>query len=66
MGFMLPVASRFIAYRVETDCGTEIVPEDACGALAFVDGELAAPPRPPSPRNWEITSKERASNRSSA
>ena len=33
MGFMVPVAERFAAYRVETDNGTETVPVDVCGEL---------------------------------
>jgi hypothetical protein len=33
MGFMQPTAEYFTAYHVDTNAGTEIVPEDVCGAL---------------------------------
>jgi hypothetical protein len=33
MAHMKPVAEHFAAYHVETDCGTEIVPEDVCGSI---------------------------------
>lgn len=33
MAFMHPVAEHFAAYHVETNCGTEIVPEDVCGSI---------------------------------
>lgn len=33
MGFMIPVAERMVMYHVETNAGTELVPEDVCGAL---------------------------------
>jgi hypothetical protein len=31
MAHMKPVAEHFAAYHVETNCGTEIIPEDCCG-----------------------------------
>lgn len=36
---MVPVAEHFAAYHVETNAGTEIVPEDVCGAIVDVDDE---------------------------
>ena len=39
MAFMVPVAEHMAAYHVETNAGTEIVPEDVCGVLNLnVDG----------------------------
>lgn len=37
MAHMRVFASRFAAYHVETECGTEVVPEDVCGALDTSD-----------------------------
>jgi hypothetical protein len=37
MAFMQPIADYFAAYRVETDAGTELVPESACGRLSLAD-----------------------------
>jgi hypothetical protein len=37
MAFMQPAAERFAAYHVETTHGTEIVPEEICGALVIHD-----------------------------
>jgi hypothetical protein len=39
MGFMIPTAEYFAAYHVETNCGTEIVPEDVCGSIVDVEDE---------------------------
>ena len=36
---MIPVAEHFAAYHVETSCGTEVVPEDVCGALDPGNGD---------------------------
>jgi hypothetical protein len=33
MAFTIPVAEKLAAYHVETENGTEIVPETVCGAL---------------------------------
>jgi hypothetical protein len=41
MSHMKPVADHFAAYHVETNCGTEIVPEDVCGVLDKGDGDGA-------------------------
>jgi hypothetical protein len=35
MAHMKPVAEHFAAYHVETNCGTEIVPEDTVNGVAF-------------------------------
>ena len=34
MAFMRPVAERFAAYHVETNAGTEVVPEEVCGEIS--------------------------------
>jgi hypothetical protein len=34
MGFMIPVAEHFAAYHVETNEGTEVVPEELCGTTS--------------------------------
>lgn len=39
MGFMKPQVSQFAAYLVETECGTEVVPEDVCGEIIDVEDE---------------------------
>lgn len=33
MGFMRPVAEHMVMYHVETDVGTELVPESVCGKV---------------------------------
>ena len=38
MGFMKPVAEYMVVYHVETNAGTELVPEDVCGALDEAGG----------------------------
>lgn len=38
MAFMIPAAERFRAYHVETEQGTEIVPETLTGRLFQIDG----------------------------
>lgn len=47
MGFMVPVAEHMVMYHVETNYGTEYVPEEVCGVLMtctpsgiVADGEL--------------------------
>lgn len=39
MGFMIPVAEYFAGYRVETNQGTEFIPEDVCGPIVDVTDE---------------------------
>jgi hypothetical protein len=39
MGFMKPQVSFFAAYLVETNHGTEVVPEDVCGTIVDTDDE---------------------------
>lgn len=39
MAHMIPVAEHFAAYHVETNAGTEIVPEEICGVLDKGDGD---------------------------
>ena len=39
MGFMVPVAEYFAMYVVETNMGTEHVPEDVCGEIIDTDDE---------------------------
>lgn len=39
MAFMSPVAEHLTMYRVETNVGTELVPEEVCGAI-----DLQSPP----------------------
>lgn len=41
MAHMRPVADHFAAYHVDTECGTEIVPESLCGRLD--NGETLTP-----------------------
>jgi hypothetical protein len=58
MGFMIPTAEYFAAYHVETNCGTEIVPEEVCGSFVDVEDEGKQ-------GNSRNTAKAPASNRSS-
>jgi hypothetical protein len=39
MAFMKPVADHFAAYHVETNVGTELVPESVCGEIVDVTDE---------------------------
>ena len=41
MGFMIPVAEKFAAYHVETNEGTEVIPEDVCGPIELDDEPTA-------------------------
>lgn len=41
MAHMRPVVDHFAAYHVDTECGTEIVPESLCGRLG--NGETLTP-----------------------
>jgi hypothetical protein len=45
MAFMIPIADYFTAYRVSTNCGDELVPEDLVGAIDL-DAE-------PTSEEWE-------------
>lgn len=38
MAFMRPVAEYLTMYHVDTNCGTELIPEDVCGDIQ-IDGE---------------------------
>jgi hypothetical protein len=40
MAHMKPVADHFVAYIVETDHGTEIIPESLCGTIDLSGTEL--------------------------
>lgn len=38
MGFMRPIAERMVMYHVETNAGTELVPESVCGPVELTEG----------------------------
>ncbi len=42
MAHMIPDVDYFVAYRVSTECGDELVPEDACGEIDLAGEPTAA------------------------